>query len=153
MLMACAHAGMPKSGHYRIPTREDAMSIEMKMLVWSMLLGLLQIALAATFVTLQRGLKWNVGPRDDVAPPLNPLAGRLDRASRNFLETFVFFAVAVLAVLLTQKADAQTALGAQVYFWARLAYLPLYAAGIAYLRSLVWAVSLLGLLMVLAGLF
>lgn len=129
------------------------MSIELKMLAWSIVLGLAQIALTATFATLQRGLKWNVGPRDGVAPPLSPLAGRFDRASRNFLETFVFFAAAVLAVLLTQKADTQTALGAQLYFWARVAYLPLYAFGIPYLRSLVWTVSLIGLVMVLAGLF
>ncbi len=129
------------------------MSIELKMLVWSIVLGLVQIALAATFVTLQRGVKWNVGPRDGITPPLSPIAGRFDRASRNFLETFVFFAAAVLAVVLTQKGDAQTALGAQVYFWARVAYLPLYAAGIPYLRSLVWTVSMVGLVMVLAGLF
>ena len=129
------------------------MSIEMKMLVWSIALGLVQIAMAATFATAQRGIKWNAGPRDGMAPPLNPVAGRLDRASRNFLETFAFFAAAVLAVMLMQKADAQTALGAQLYFWARLAYLPLCAAGVPYLRTLVWAVSLVGLLMVLSGLF
>ena len=129
------------------------MSIELKMLAWSIVLGLVQIALAATFVTVQRGVKWNVGPRDGVAPALSPIAGRFDRASRNFLETFVFFAAAVLAVVLTQKGDAQTALGAQVYFWARVAYVPLYAAGIPYLRSLVWTVSMVGLVMVIAGLF
>ena len=129
------------------------MSIELKMLAWSIVLGLVQIALAATFVTVQRGVKWNVGPRDGIAPPLSPIAGRFDRASRNYLETFVFFAAAVLAVVLTQKGDAQTALGAQVYFWARVAYLPLYAAGIPYLRSLVWTVSMVGLVMVIAGLF
>lgn len=129
------------------------MSIELKMLVWSIVLGLVHIALAATLGTMQRGLKWNVSARDGIPEPLIGIAARLDRASRNFLETFVFFAVAVLAVLLTEKADAQTALGAQIYFWARLAYLPIYAAGISYLRTLVWAVSLAGLVMVLAGLF
>ena len=129
------------------------MSIELKMLVWSIVLGLVHIALAATLGTMQRGLKWNVSARDGIPEPLIGIAARLDRASRNFLETFVFFAVAVLAVLLTEKGDAQTALGAQIYFWARLAYLPIYAAGISYLRTLVWAVSLAGLVMVLAGLF
>ncbi len=128
------------------------MSIEMKMLLWSIVLGLVQIALAAIFSTLQRGLSWNVGARDGLAEPLTGVAARLDRASRNFLETFVFFASAVLAVVLMQKGDAQTALGAQLYFWARLAYLPIYAAGIPYLRTLVWAVSIAGLVMVLAGL-
>lgn len=129
------------------------MSIELKMLVWSMVLGLVHILVAATFATRQRGLQWNAGARDGVAEPLVGIAGRLDRASRNFLETFVFFAVAVLAVLMAQKSDAQTVLGAQLYFWARLIYLPVYAAGIAYLRTLVWAVSLAGLVMVIAGLF
>lgn len=129
------------------------MSIELTMLVWSMILGLVQILLAATFGTMQRGLQWNAGARDGVADPLVGIAGRLDRASRNFLETFVFFAVAVLALLLTQKGDAQTALGAQLYFWARLAYLPVYAAGVPYLRTLIWAVSLAGLVMLIAGLF
>ena len=129
------------------------MAIELKMLVWSIVLGLVQIGLAATVVTLQRGLQWNAGPRDGMAPPLSPVAGRLDRASRNFLETFVFFAAAVLLVLLMQKTDALTVLGTQLYFWARVAYLPLYAAGVPYLRTLVWAVSIVGLLMVLAGLF
>ena len=50
------------------------------------------------------------------------------------------------------SACAGTALGAQLYFWARVAYVPLYAAGIPYLRSLVWAVSVAGILMVLRGL-
>lgn len=129
------------------------MSIEMKMLVWSIVLGLVQIALAATFGTMQRGLAWNASARDGVPEPLLGIAGRLDRASRNFLETFVFFAAAILALIIAQKSDAQTALGAQLYFWSRLVYLPVYAAGIAYLRTLVWAVSIAGLVMVIAGLF
>jgi uncharacterized MAPEG superfamily protein len=129
------------------------MSIEMKMLVWSVVLGIAQILLAATFGTMQRGLKWNAGARDGVPALLTGVAGRLERSSHNFIETFLFFAVAVLAVLWSQKTDANTALGAQLYFWARLAYLPVYASGIAYLRTLIWAVSMAGLVMVLMALF
>ena len=55
----------------------------------------------------------------------------------------------MLAVALIQRANADTALGAQMYFWARLAYVPIYAAGIPYLRTLVWAVSIWGLLQLL----
>jgi uncharacterized MAPEG superfamily protein len=124
------------------------MSIELKMLVWSIALGLLQILLAATFVTGQRGVMWNAGPRDGVQTTLTGLAGRLDRASRNFLETFAFFAAAVLMSTLLQKGDEHTALGAQIYFWARVAYVPAYAAGIPFVRSAIWGVSLVGLLMV-----
>lgn len=125
------------------------MGMELKMLAWAMVLGLVQIALAATLGTQQRGLGWNAGPRDDNLPPCTGLAGRLERASRNFQETFPFFAAAVLAVVAVHAGDAQTARGAQIYFWARVIYLPLYALGIPYLRTAVWAASMIGLFMVL----
>jgi uncharacterized MAPEG superfamily protein len=125
------------------------MSVEMKMLLWAVVLGLVQIGLAATLSTAQRGLAWNAGPRDEAPLPLTGVAGRLDRALRNFAETFPFFAVGVLMLALLQRSTAESTLGAQLYFWARVAYVPVYAAGIPYLRTLIWAVALVGLLMVL----
>ncbi len=129
------------------------MPIEIQMLAWSIALGLLQVALGATLVTRQRGMKWNASARDGQPQPLTGAAARAERALRNFLETFPFFAAAVLAVVVTQRTSAETALGAQLYFWARLAYVPIYLAGIPYLRSLVWVVSVWGLLQVLWALF
>lgn len=125
------------------------MTIEIQMLAWSIALGLAHVLLGAALMTQQRGLKWNASARDGEARPLTGVAARVDRALKNFLETFPFFAAAVLAVALTQRANADTALGAQLYFWARLAYVPIYAAGIPYLRTLVWAVSVWGLLQLL----
>ncbi|HYG05836.1 MAG TPA: MAPEG family protein [Stenotrophomonas sp.] len=125
------------------------MSIEMRMLAWAIVLGFVQLLLAAGAMTAQRGAKWNASARDGTPPPLVGVAGRLDRAFRNFLETFAFFAAAVLAVVLAQRTDAHTALGAQVYFWARVLYIPLYAAGIPYVRSLVWTISMIGIVLVL----
>ncbi|MBA3929663.1 MAG: hypothetical protein C0521_08755 [Xanthomonas sp.] len=125
------------------------MPIELRMLAWSVALGLVHVLLGAALTTRQRGLKWNVGARDAALPPLTGAAARVDRALRNFLETFPFFAGAALAVVMLERGDASTALGAQCYFWARLAYLPVYAAGIPYLRTLIWAVSLWGLLQLL----
>lgn len=128
------------------------MPAEIQWLGWSILLGVAQLFIAAALMTQQRGMKWNASARDGDPPPLTGAAGRADRAMRNFLETFPFFAAAVLAVAVTGSSTAMTALGAALYFWARLVYVPLYLAGIPYLRSLVWAVSLLGMLLVLAGL-
>ena len=128
------------------------MTIELQYLLWSILLGLAHITLAAIFATRLRGLAWNAGARDGTPLPLTGVAGRLDRANKNFLETFVFFAAAVLAVLVAQKGNEQTALGVQLYFWSRLAYLPAYVAGIPYLRSAIWAVSIAGLVMLLMAL-
>ena len=129
------------------------MEIELQMLAWSIVLGVVHVLVGATLMTQQRGLRWNASARDGVAAPLTGVAARVDRALRNFLETFPFFAAAVLAVVATQRSSADTALGAQLYFWARLAYVPIYAAGIPYLRTVVWAVGLWGIVKLLTALF
>lgn len=121
------------------------MDIELRMLAWAMVLGIAQMLAAAAAATAQRGLKWNASARDAEPGPLRPAAARLQRAWSNYLETFPFFAVAVLAVVLGQRQDAHTALAVQVYVWARLVYVPLYVLGIPYLRSLGWSVSMLAI--------
>ena len=125
------------------------MGIELKFLAWAVVLGFVQLLLADVLMTAQRGTKWNVGPRDGEPKPLSGMAARAERAFRNFLETFAFFAAAVLAVALTHKSDASSLLGAQIYVWARMAYLPIYLVGIPYLRTLVWAASFWGMLQVI----
>jgi uncharacterized MAPEG superfamily protein len=127
------------------------MGIELKMLVWSVILGLVQIGIATLALLGQRSLGWAASARDEPGAPLTGVAARLDRARGNFLETFAFFAALVLAVVALGRQDATSALGAQLYFWARLVYVPVYAAGIPYLRTLVWAVSIAGLVMLLTA--
>lgn len=129
------------------------MPVEIQMLAWGTLLGVAQLFLAAALMTRQRGLAWNASARDGDPPPLTGVAARADRAFRNFLETFPFFAAAAVAVTATGSGDTGTALGAQLWFWARVLYVPLYLAGIPYVRSLVWGVALVGMLLVVLGLF
>lgn len=129
------------------------MPVELKMLGWSIVLGLVYVLIAAALGTQQRGLGWNVGNRDGQATPLTGMAARADRASRNFLETFMFFAAAALAVVVAQRTSSYTALGAELYFWARVVYLPVYVIGIPYVRTLVWAASMWGIVEVLYALF
>ena len=121
------------------------MVIELKFLAWAVVLGFVQLLLADVLMTAQRGTKWNVGPRDGEPRPLSGMAARAERAFRNFLETFAFFAAAVLAVTLAGRANEQSALGVQLYFWARLVYVPLYLGGVPWVRSLVWLASMAGL--------
>lgn len=128
------------------------MVIELWWLGWSVVLGFVYVLVAAALVTSQRGIFWNAGNRDGEAKPLNKYAARADRASKNFLETFVFFAAATLAVVLANETSAQTVLAAQIYFWARVAYLPVYVVGIPYLRTAIWIVSLWGILQMLQAL-
>lgn len=125
------------------------MPVELKVLAWAVVLGLLQLMLAATLTTAQRGAKWNVSARDGEPRPLQGAAARVDRAWRNYMETFPFFAALALALVVTERANAGTAFGAQLYLWARVIYVPLYAAGIPYVRTLVWVASIIGLLQML----
>jgi len=126
---------------------------ELSMLVLASLLGLLQLAVAGRMGNRQRGLKWNLGARDGEPPPISKVAGRLERARRNFMETFPFFAAGILVAALANRFNTLTLWGSDLYFWARLIYVPLYAFGVFGLRTLVWLVSLIGILLVFAGLF
>jgi uncharacterized MAPEG superfamily protein len=126
--------------------------VETQMLGWSIVLGLVQLVIATSLATMDQGLPYNLSPRDDAPPSVGKYTARMLRAFRNFMETFAFFAAAVLAVTLTGKANATSALGAELYVAARLVYVPVYAAGIPVLRTLIWAVSIAGLVMVLSAL-
>jgi len=124
------------------------MTMELTMLAWTLVLAFAQILLFDIARTRQYGLKWNTGPRDESMPPLSPQAERLSRAQANLFETLPLFAGFVLIGQVADIHTANTALGAQIYFWGRVAYVPLYAFGVRHVRSLVWLVSLAGLIMV-----
>jgi uncharacterized MAPEG superfamily protein len=126
-------------------------SVEIQMLCLSMVLGLIQLVIATALAVKDQGMPYALGPRDMAGPAVTVLTGRFQRAFHNFRETFVYFAVAVLVVTALNKTNASTALGAQIYFWARLVYVPIYAAGIPVVRTLVWTASVVGLVMVLLG--
>jgi uncharacterized MAPEG superfamily protein len=123
--------------------------IEIQMLCWSVVLGLAQLVIATSLATRDQGLAYNIGARDVPPPPVTALTARFQRAFGNFRETFVYFAVAVLVVTALDKNGPASALGAQIYFWSRLAYVPVYAAGINGARTALWAASIFGLVTVL----
>jgi uncharacterized MAPEG superfamily protein len=130
----------------------DETAVELKLLGTAVIIGLVQLFWAAVVARGQHDLKWAAGPRDEPRP-LTGVAGRLDRAFRNFLETFPLFAAAVLAVVLTAKTGSLSLWGSALYVIARALYVPLYASGIPMLRSLVWLVSIAGLVLVVVALF
>jgi uncharacterized MAPEG superfamily protein len=121
------------------------MTLELRLLALSVVLGFVHIVAASHAASLQRGYRWTASARDGDIPPLSGVAGRLDRALKNFLETFPLFAVLVLAAQVSGQHGSLTEWGAQLYFWARVVYLPLYAFGVPLVRSLVWNVSAFGI--------
>ncbi|WP_411036407.1 MAPEG family protein [Shinella sp. BYT-45] len=108
------------------------------------------IGLQGMLATRELGSAWNAGPRDDAREPAGKLAGRAARASGNYRETYPAFVALALALAVSGDASGWGLIGAWLWFIARLVYLPLYLAGIPYIRSLVWLVALLGLA-VMAG--
>jgi len=122
---------------------------ELAVLTWGCILAVVHILAAAQVRTRQYGTKWNMGARDEDLPPPRPIVGRLTRAQANFFETFPIMVAAVLIVGAAGLTDSQTALGAWLWLGGRVAYLPLYALGVPYLRTLAWVASLAGIVMVL----
>ena len=124
------------------------MTMELTMLAWTLVLAFVQILLFDIARTAQYGLKWNTGPRDGAMPELNARAQRLQRAQSNLFETLPLFIGAVLIAHVIGASSALTVWGAALYFWGRVVYVPLYAWGVPYLRSVAWAVSIVGLGMI-----
>ncbi len=125
------------------------MSIELKILAWGCVLALVHIFAAAQVRTRQYGTKWNVSARDEQMPPPSPLVGRLERAQANFFETFPVVIAAILAIEVAHLNNNLTALAAMLWLGARALYLPLYAAGVPVVRTLVFTVSFAGIVALL----
>jgi uncharacterized MAPEG superfamily protein len=128
-------------------------SVELQILFCAVALGLAQLLVATIFSVGGRGFGWGIGPRDEGWPALGKFGGRLERAYKNFLETFPFFAVGVLLAHALGKSTHMSVLGAQIYIWARVLYVPAYVLAIPFLRTLIWAASLVGILMVLSAIW
>jgi uncharacterized MAPEG superfamily protein len=91
-------------------------SVELRMLTFSVVLGIVQIIAASHAASLQRGYGWTASPRDEKVEPLSGVAGRLKRALRNFSETSPLFVAVVLIAQLTDTHDALTEWGGQALF-------------------------------------
>ena len=97
----------------------------------------------------KEGRDIGLGNRDNLKEA-TPMGGRAERAAKNSIEASVFF-VPLALIANAAGMDAEVMLGAQIAFWARIAYVPIYIAGIKYLRSLVWIVGVVGYGMMVAA--
>ena len=131
---------------------EQAVPAELKLLGVAVVIGLVQLLWATVAAARGQSRAWLLGPRDEPRA-LGETAGRLERAYRNFLETFPLFAAAVIAADLAGKLGALTLWGGGLYVAARALYVPLYAFGVPVARTLVWTAGSAGLLLVVAAFF
>lgn len=128
------------------------MTADLTYLLMSVVLTFVQVLIAAAAANQAVGLTALAGNRDDL-PALGGFAGRARRAHLNMIENLVLFAALVLIAAVAGKANATTATGALVFFWARLAYAVIYLVGIPWLRTVAWFVSVVGMVMIACQLF
>lgn len=125
---------------------------ELLLLAAGVVLLVVQILVQSGTMTKELGGDWNAGPRDDGRRPTGVIAGRAERALKNYLETFPAFVGLALALAVTGRTGGLGLAGAHLWFWARVAYVPLYLAGVPKVRSLVWLAALVGLGLMAAAL-
>ncbi|HJQ60473.1 MAG TPA: MAPEG family protein [Vineibacter sp.] len=123
------------------------MGTELSLLTWSVALMFVQVVIAAQGASGQLGIATLAGNREDL-PTISGWAGRARRAHLNMLENLVLFAILVLVAKVANKTDGMTALGAHLFFWGRLAYAVLYIAGIPWIRTGAWLVSVVGMVLI-----
>lgn len=136
------------------------MAAQLQILAWlgvAIFLGIAHLLLVTTVATSKRGVKWNMSSRDEVAPPLTGQAARLERAFKNYQETFPFFlgavVIAIVNIFLSNTSSYLPVLGCQIYVIARVLYIPAYLLNLVGIRSLIWTVSMAGIgLVLLSGL-
>lgn len=119
------------------------MSIELKLLLYSTVVLLVLLVLQTLAGMIQNGIGYTLSPRDEGSDGHGYVA-RIERAFYNMLETYPVFAALVLMVEVTESWTALTAMGAQLYFWGRIFYVPAYVSGVPLLRTLFWLVATAG---------
>ncbi len=122
------------------------MSLELQYLVFAIFLVILQMLFQVGAGFLANGFMGLAGSRDDEVLA-SGIGGRFERSYYNMLETFPVFASLVLIIQFTESWTSISAIAVQLYFWARVAYIPLYIIGIPFLRTLAWLASMVGILM------
>ncbi len=127
------------------------MKPELTLLVWSVALAFVQILIVTQGAMMQVGLPALVGNREPQLE-ITGWAGRAQRAQRNMVENLLLFAALVLVAVGAGKTNDMTLLGAQIFFWGRVVYTAVYIAGIPWLRTGVWLVSVIGMILIFAQL-
>src|SRR5262245_56352782 len=103
------------------------MTIELVLLAASVVLGIVHIIIVGHLQSWQRGYRWTASSREQSVAPLTGLARRAERALRNYLETFPFFAAAIFVVTVTNTHSWLTVWGTHFYF-----------GGASFTQSCIW---------------
>ena len=120
---------------------------ELAVINWALILT---AAMVKSKMWKPSGMLAALGNRDE-QQECTGFPARTDRAARNMLENMVLFIALVLVASAAGVTSPQVELGARIFFWARVVYIPIYMIGIPVARTAVWALSIVGMGMMFAA--
>jgi uncharacterized MAPEG superfamily protein len=127
------------------------MTLDIRLLIYSVILNWVMIMVAGSLrnrLWTPSGILYGVSNRDQAAVDPSTMAGRADRAAKNMLENLLLFATLLLAARVAGVAADKLVFPAQLFFYARLAYFPIYVVGIPYIRTVVWLIGVIGMFLI-----
>ena len=125
------------------------MSPELTYLTWSLVIVLGYLVVQVLEQIARNGLVIALTYQTDKEKPIGVLMQRFNASFSNFLVSYPAFISLVVIIALTNSSTELTALGAAIWFWARIAHIPAHVSGLPVIRTLVWATSMAGLVMML----
>ena len=128
------------------------MTPELTLLLWSTILTFVLIMIPAGNALRINGADAQAGPRDDLPEP-SVFNKRATRLARNMLENMALFTPLVLITHVSGLSNETTVLGAQIFFYARVAHAVVYLAGWPKVRPLIWFASVIGMAFIASQLF
>ena len=130
-------------------------STEILVLVLAALLQAIQLILMAVPANLELGVGKTLSPRDadrlggSLESQMSVRTARLVRALNNHFEALLLFAIAAIAITLTEQSTALSVTCAWSYLVARVLYIPAYVFGWVPWRSVIWTVGFVATLIML----
>lgn len=126
------------------------MNTDMRLLVYTALISIVMWLPYILAAIRSYGLKRMAGayPTPSYAS-LPQWAQRLHRAHMNLVENIGPFAALVIVAQMTGAANAMTALGAQLFFYARIVQIVCHTAGIPWARTGAFFIGWIGLIIIL----
>jgi uncharacterized MAPEG superfamily protein len=125
---------------------------ELTCLELSVALWIIHVFVQGTVGNVELPFGYLFTSRDKPAAVGGVLYGRATRALANYVENFTPFVAVALALIVTQRTGGSGALGATIWILARIVYIPIYLLDVVYVRTAVWAISIVGLVMMLSRL-
>jgi len=128
------------------------MTTELTMLILSVGLLMLTLLIQASAGILSNGLMAQAGSRDEL-PEKRVFHARVTRLRDNMIENLLMFAPVVLVAQAMGVSNDMTILGAQLFFFSRLAHAIIYLAAVPLVRPVAFAVAWAGIILIARQLF